>query len=84
MDLHTWLDKPENKGKAVWLAAELGRSKTAVSLWRDEGVPLPLIPKIVALTGGAVTESDMLRHALHCKTAPKQSALNEPATAKAA
>ena len=68
-DLHTWLDLPENKGKAAWLAAQLGRSKTAVSLWRDEGVPLPLIPAIARLTDGAVTEEGMLRHALRCKAA---------------
>lgn len=69
MDLHTWLDLPENRGKAVWLAQQLDRSKTAVSLWREEGVPLPLIPRICELTDGAVTESAMLRHALACKTA---------------
>lgn len=68
MELHEWLDLPENKGKAAWLAEQLGRSRTAVSLWRDEGVPLPLIPRIAALTDGAVEENDMLRHAMHCKT----------------
>ena len=69
MDLHTWLDLPENRGKGVWLAEQLGRSNTAVSLWRDEGVPLPLIPRIEELTGGAVTREAMLHHALSCKTA---------------
>jgi hypothetical protein len=67
MELHTWLDQPENKGRAAWLAEQLGRSKAAVSLWRDEGVPLHLIPKISALTFGAVTESAMLHHAMGCK-----------------
>lgn len=69
MDLHDWLDLPENKGKAAWLAEQIGRSKTAVSLWRDEGVPLALIPKIAALTGGAVNENDMLHHAMRAKAA---------------
>jgi hypothetical protein len=69
MDLHTWLDLPENRGKAAWLSQQLGRSKTAVSLWREDGVPLPLIPKISELTEGAVTEADMLKHALARKTA---------------
>ena len=69
MELHEWLDKPENKGKASWLAEQLGRSKTAVSLWRDEGVPLPLIPQVANMTGGQVTEDDLLRHALRCKAA---------------
>lgn len=68
MDLHTWLDKPENEGKATWLAEQLERSKTAVSLWRDAGVPLPLIPRIAQLTDGQVTADAMLRHAMACKT----------------
>jgi hypothetical protein len=67
MELHAWLDKPENKGKAAWLADQLGRSKTAVSLWRDEGVPLALIPQVVKLIGNEVTQDDLLRHALRCK-----------------
>ncbi len=71
MELHQWLDKPENDGKATWLAAQLDRSKTAVSLWREQGVPLPLIPRIAALTENVVTEEAMLRHAMRCKTASK-------------
>lgn len=67
MELHAWLDKPENRGKAIWLADQLERSKTAVSLWRDEGVPLPLMPQIVKLCDG-VTLDAMLKHALACKT----------------
>lgn len=73
MELHTWLDLPENKGKASWLADKLARSKTAVSLWRDEGVPLPLIPQIAALTEGVVTEEAMLRHAMRAKVASSQA-----------
>lgn len=76
MDLHTWLDLPENSGKAVWLAGALGRSKTAVSLWRNEGVPLPLIPKVVELVGAPVTVEAMLMHAMQCKA-------SEPAKAAA-
>ena len=64
MDLHTWLDKPENQGKASWLADQLGRSKTAVSLSRDNGVPVALIPQVVALVGGEVTAEDMLKHTM--------------------
>jgi hypothetical protein len=71
MELHQWLDKPENEGKATWLAGQLDRSKTAVSLWREQGVPLPLIPRIAELTGGAVTTEAMLQHAMRCKAAPK-------------
>ena len=72
MELHEWLDKPENKGKAIWLAEQLGRSKTAVSLWREEGVPLPLMPRIVELCPGVSTDA-MLRHALARKTAKQES-----------
>lgn len=68
MELHEWLDKPENRGKAGWLADQLNRSRTAVSLWRDEGVPMPLMPRIVELCPG-VTLDAMLRHALARKTA---------------
>ena len=64
VDLHTWLDS--NPGKAAWLADQLHRSKTAVSLWRTEGVPLPLIPRVAELV--PVSADAMLRHAFHCKT----------------
>lgn len=66
MDLHTWLDA--NPGKAAWLAEQLGRSKTAVSLWRDAGVPMPLMPRIEELTDGAVKVDAMFKHALACRT----------------
>jgi hypothetical protein len=69
MELHQWLDQPENAGKAAWLADQLARSKTAVSLWRTEGVPMPLMQRVSDLTDGAVTVEAMLMHALTCKTA---------------
>lgn len=69
MELHTWLDKPENAGKAAWLADQLSRSKAAVSLWRSEGVPMPLMRQVAKLTDGAVSVDAMLRHALSCKSA---------------
>jgi hypothetical protein len=64
MDLHTWLDAPENAGKAAWLAEQLERSKAAVSLWREAGVPLEHMPRIQELTAGAVTIDDMVSHKL--------------------
>ena len=67
MELHAWLDIPDNNGKASWLALQLVRSKTAVSLWRDQGVPLPLIPRVAELTDNAVTVEAMLLHAMRCK-----------------
>lgn len=74
MELHQWLDQPENEGKAAWLAGQLSRSKTAVSLWRTEGVPMPLMQRVADLCGG-VTVDAMLKHALACKTSkPAQEA----------
>lgn len=78
MDLHTWLDS--SPGKAAWLAEQLGRSKTAVSLWRDAGVPMPLMPRIVELSEGAVSLDDMLKHALECRTKDQAPAVPTPET----
>ena len=66
MELHRWLDA--EPGRATWLADNLGRSKTAVSLWRDEGVPMLLMKRIEELTEGAVTVAAMFDHAVRCKT----------------
>jgi len=74
MELHTWLEQPENSGKAAWLAEQLGRSKAAVSLWRTEGVPMPLMRRVSDLTAGVVSVESMLSHALCCKTAKRATA----------
>ena len=71
MELHTWLEQPENSGKAAWLADQLGRSRTAVSLWRTEGVPMPLMRRVSELTAGVVSVEAMLAHALDRKTAKR-------------
>lgn len=83
MELHQWLDVPENKGKATWLASQLGRSKTAVALWREGGVPMPLMDRISVLTGGQVKVDDMLRHAMRCKKASAVRPVPAPAEAAA-
>jgi hypothetical protein len=62
MDLHTWLDLPENKGKASWLADQFGINKAAVSFWRESGVPLDRMQRVHELTEGAVTVADMVAH----------------------
>lgn len=62
MDLHTWLDKPENKGRAAWLADQFNIERAAVSFWRDAGVPLDRMERVQELTGGAVTVAAMLAH----------------------
>lgn len=71
-DLHTWLDFPANKGKATWLAEQLGCTKAAVSFWRDDGVPLHRIPEVSRVLGGAVSEAAMLRHAMARKVAKQK------------
>ena len=78
MTLHDWLDREENKGKGAWLGAKLGRSRAAVSLWRNEGVPMVLMPRIAKLTKHAVSTDDMLRHAMACRLA-QQAAEKEHA-----
>lgn len=74
MELHTWLDLPENKGKATELAIQLGRTKGAVSLWREQGVPIVLFDAIVEFSGGAVTTDAMLKHAIACRQAAAEKA----------
>lgn len=69
MELHQWLDQPENAGKAAWLADQLSITKAAVSFWRTEGVPLKHMARIAELTGGAVRIDDMARHAMARKAA---------------
>lgn len=67
MELHSWLDK--ERGRAIKLAETLGASKAAVSLWRQNGVPIEFMPAIVAHTDGAVTAADMVAHAVRCRQA---------------
>ena len=61
MTLHDWLDM--EPGRARRLAEFLRCSKTAVSLWRDNGVPMDRMRQVADFTEGAVTVDDMLRHA---------------------
>ncbi len=72
MTLHEWLDA--SSGRATWLAERLGRSKAAVSLWRDCGVPLQLMERIAELSAGEVSVDAMLRHALEKKTRTPEAA----------
>ena len=66
MDIKTGLEG--EPGRPSWLAKELGKSKGAISQWKYNGVPMQLIPKVAELTGRAVTEAEMLQHALRVKT----------------
>lgn len=71
MDLHTWLDKLEQRGQAKALAERLGVSAGAVSLWRDNGVPMAHWPEVVKFTRGAVKLPAMLEHAIACRQKAK-------------
>ena len=62
MNLHTWLESKGCPMTAAELAAFLGVSKTAVSLWRAGGVPIRHMDAIVAKTDGAVTKAALLDH----------------------
>lgn len=66
MELHQWLD--QEVGRASWLAEKLNRTRAAVAQWRENGVPLTLMPEIVYLTDGKVTIKSMVEHAIRCKT----------------
>lgn len=64
MDLHTWTDaKP---GRAAWIAEKLQVTRSAVSQWRDSGVPAVHMSDIAELTAKDVTVLDMLRHSYEC------------------
>lgn len=74
MNLHTWLDRPENRGQAKALAAHLGVSGTAVSFWRDNGVPLGHMTEVVKFSKGAVKVQSMVDHAIAARAKTKQKA----------
>ena len=58
MKLNEWLDK--EVGRAAKLAAHFGRTASAVSQWRTNGVPIDFIKSVRDFTGGDVTLDDML------------------------
>ena len=71
MNLHEWLD--EESGRAKWLAEKLGAKPAAVSLWRDNGVPITYMVQIADLTACAVTVVDMVVHASHRRAENKKA-----------
>lgn len=83
MTLHDWLKRPHAPMTATQMAEALGVSKTAVSLWQKNGVPMVYMPQIEQITGGTVTTAAMLDHALRCRMARRGHAVN-PATAEPA
>jgi hypothetical protein len=72
MELHAWLD--DKKGRARDLAAHLGVSKTAVSLWRANGIPVAYMPQIHDFTRGAVSIDEMVLHTVSRRAEARESA----------
>lgn len=60
MHFHEWLD--EDRGRAAKVARRFGISKSAVSQWRENGVPVDKMLPIQHLADGAVTLAEMLTH----------------------
>ena len=58
MKLNEWLNT--EVGRAAKLAAHFGRTASAVSQWRTNGVPVDLIKSVRDFTDGEVTLEDML------------------------
>ena len=72
MDLHTWTDaKP---GRAAWVAEKLKVTRSAVSQWRDSGVPTNHMADIADITANDVTVPEMLKHSYECAMRRKQPA----------
>lgn len=65
MTLSDWLDA--ERGRSLALATHLDRSKAAVSLWRTDGVPMPLMAAVAAFTDGKVSLEELLMHAHQCR-----------------
>lgn len=61
MNLNTWLDN--EAGRAAKLANHFGRSASAVSQWRKNGVPVDFMKSVRDFTGGAVTLEEMIPEA---------------------
>lgn len=58
MNLNTWLDAVE--GRTNKLAAYFGVTKSAVSQWRQRGVPVDKMKALCEYTHGDVTLSELV------------------------
>lgn len=66
MDLFTWLGS--EFGRSIALAAHLGVSKSAVSQWQSNGIPILHMQIISDYTAGEVTLADMVTASIEAKT----------------
>ena len=55
-----WLDDNGNRGRAAQLAAHFGKSASAISQWRENGVPRDLMLPVRDFTKGDVSLEEML------------------------
>lgn len=58
MNLNTWLDS--EAGRATKLAAHFGRTRSAITQWRTNGVPVHLMLGVREFTNGDVTLEEMI------------------------
>jgi len=63
MKLNKWLDF--EAGRTTKLAVYTGRTPSAVSQWRTNGVPVDLMRKVVDFTNGEVSLDDMVPDLAH-------------------
>lgn len=59
MKLTQWMQ--QKRGRQTALAGHLGVTQSAVSQWRQNGVPVRHMPAIARFTRRAVTIEDMVR-----------------------
>ena len=64
MQLTEWLDA--ERGRSLALATHMQKSKAAVTLWRDDGVPLKFMREVSAFTLNEVSVQELMDHALAC------------------
>lgn len=58
MNITDWLEA--EKGRSAALAAHFGKTPSAVSQWKTNGVPLSLMKAVREFTGGQVTLEEMV------------------------
>ncbi len=58
MQLTEWLES--EKGRSLALSKFIGVTRSAVSQWKTNGVPLDHMRTVSKFTGGAVTLEDMV------------------------
>jgi len=61
MNFKNWLDA--EKGRAAALASHFGKTPSAISQWKDNGVPVDLMKAVRDLSGGDVTLEEMVPEA---------------------